>query len=227
MQLSVKDVAKLLNVDDKIIYGWIKQGEIPVYRINDHYRFNRAEILEWAISQQIAHTAQDSNAAAGFTGLVEALKTGGFVYNVAGDDKPTVLRNVVDVMQLSAEVDRDFFYEVLLARENLGSTGIGEGVAIPHVRNPIVLHVTQPIITLCFLTKPIEFGSIDGLPVDTLFTMVSPTVRMHLHLLARLGFVLRNPDFKAALKAQLPQDKIIEALSFAESKIALKSNPPR
>lgn len=223
MQLSVKDVAKLLDVDDKTIYGWIKQGDIPVYRINEQCRFNRAEILEWATTRRIAHAAHDAGDVALFPSLADALTTGGMVYGVKGEDKPTVLRNVVDAMQLPAEVDRAFLYEVLLARENLGSTGMGEGIAIPHVRNPIVLHVTQPTITLCFLETPIEFGSIDGQPVDILFSMVSPTVRMHLHLLARLGFVLRNPGFKAALKARLPQGKLMEALSLAEDEIVAKA----
>jgi PTS system nitrogen regulatory IIA component len=223
MQLSVKDVAKLLNVDHKTVYGWIKQGDIPVYQINEHCRFNKAEILEWATSRQIAHSAHDECDAGEFPNLVAALTTGGIAYGVAGDDKPAVLRNVVGVMQLPAEVDRDFFYEVLLARENLGSTGMGEGIAIPHVRNPIVLHVTEPIITLCFLANPIEFGSIDGQPVDILFSMVSPTVRMHLHLLARLGYVLRNPRFKTALKSRLPKDKLMEALALAEAEIVAKA----
>jgi PTS system nitrogen regulatory IIA component len=223
MQLSVKDVANLLNVDDKTVYGWIRQGEIPVCRINEHYRFNKAEILEWATTRQMAHIAHDEETG-GFPSLANALVNGGIVYGVKGEDKPSVLRNVVDAMPLSDTVDRDFLYEVLLARENLGSTGFGDGIAIPHVRNPIVLHVNEPMITLCFLDAPIEFGSIDGRPVDTLFTMVSPTVRMHLHLLARLGFVLRNPGFKAALKACLPQDELMSALALAEAEIEPKSN---
>jgi len=227
MQLSIKDVAKLLNVDDKTLYGWIKQGDIPVYRINEQCRFNKAEILEWATARQIPHIAEDSEEAAEFSSLAEALTTGGIVYGVEGGDKPTVLRNVVDAMPLSDAVDRDFLYDVLLARENLGSTGLGEGIAIPHIRNPIVLHVNEPIITLCFLEAPIEFGSVDGQPVDTLFTMVSPTVRMHLHLLARLGFVLRDPGFKAALTTRLPKDELMKALTLTEAKIEVKSKSAR
>ena len=120
-------------------------------------------------------------------------------------------------MHLPEEVDREFLYQVLLARENLGSTGVGDGIAIPHVRNPIVLHITKPTITLCFLEHPINFGAIDGEPVDTLFTLISPTVRAHLHLLSRLGFVLQNPAFKEALKKQLLRDKVLEELARAES----------
>ena len=223
MKLSVKDVAKLLSVDDKTVYGWIKQGGIPFYRIHEHYHFNKSEILEWASSRQMAYAVDAEATAAEFPSLADALKNGGIVYGMKGNDKPTVLRNVVDAMPLSNAVDRGLLYEVLLARENLGSTGFGEGVAIPHVRNPIVLHVDEPIITLCFLAAPIDFGAIDGLPVDTLFTMVSPTVRMHLHLLSRLGFVLRNPAFKAALQTRLPQGELMDTLLRIEAQIESKS----
>lgn len=225
MQLSVKDVANLLNVDDKTIYGWIRQGGLPAYRINESYRFNRADILEWATARQIPHAVSVPDGAASLPDLANALKTGGISYDVEGRDKAVVLRNVVNAMQLAADVDRDFLYEVLLARENLGSTGIGDGIAIPHVRNPIVLHVSRPTITLCFLKDPIEFGAMDGKPVDILFSMVSPTVRTHLHLLARMGYVLRNPDFKAALTARLPQAELMNVLTRAESAIANAEKP--
>jgi PTS system nitrogen regulatory IIA component len=221
MQLSVKDVAKLLNVTEKTIYRWIKQESIPVYRINEQCRFNRAEILEWATSRRIPLAAEimteSDHSTVPLPSLVDTLKTGGVVYRLEGNDKPSVLRNVVDVMRLPEEVDRQFLYQVLLARETLGSTGIGDGIAIPHVRNPIVLHITKPIITLCFLEHPIDFSAIDGKPVDTLFTLISPTVRAHLHLLSRLSFVLQNPVFKEALKKQLLRDRILEELVKAES----------
>lgn len=220
MQLSVKDVADLLNVTPKTIYRWIKQESIPVYRINEQCRFNRAEILEWATSRHIPlapETMMESdNNATPLPNLVDALKAGGVMYRMEGSDTPSVLRNVVDAMRLPEEVDRQFLYQVLLARETLGSTGIGAGIAIPHVRNPIVLHIRKPIITLCFLEHPIDFAAIDGRPVDTLFTLISPTVRAHLHLLSRLSFVLQNPPFREALKKQLLRDRILEELDKAE-----------
>jgi len=221
MQLSVKDVAKLLNVTEKTIYRWIKQESIPVYRINEQCRFNRAEILEWATSRRIPLApeimTEPDNSTVPLPSLVDTLRTGGVVYRLEGNDKPSVLRNVVDVMRLPEEVDRQFLYQVLLARETLGSTGIGDGIAIPHVRNPIVLHITKPIITLCFLEHPIDFAAIDDKPVDTLFTLISPTVRAHIHLLSRLSFVLQNPAFKEALKQQLLRDRLLEELAKAES----------
>jgi PTS system nitrogen regulatory IIA component len=96
-----------------------------------------------------------------------------------------------------------------LARENLQSTGIGEGVAIPHVRNPIVLHVPRPIVTLCFLDQPIDFGALDGKPVHALFSLICPTVRAHLALLSRLAFALHDERFKRVIAERGPADEVL------------------
>jgi PTS system nitrogen regulatory IIA component len=114
-----------------------------------------------------------------------------------------------------------------MARESLGSTGIGDGIAIPHVRNPVVLHVSKPSMTLCFLEQTINFGAIDGQPVGTLFMLISPTVRAHLHMLSRLSFILQNKDFKTALKEQASREDLMKMLSLAEAALpALNSTPP-
>ena len=101
-------------------------------------------------------------------GLAEALETGGTFHDVDGSDKESVLRAVVERMRLPTDVDRNFLFSVLLAREALGSTAVGDGIAIPHVRNPIVLNVSKPTITLCFLKTPIDFGALDHKPVHAL-----------------------------------------------------------
>jgi nitrogen PTS system EIIA component len=230
MQLTVKDAASYLNVSEKTIYRWIKQEVIPAYRINEQFRFNRAELLEWATSRRIQISPQifseGEPSLVPLPSLTEALKAGGVAYRVGGCDKPSVLRAVVEVLNLPKEVDREFLYQVLLARETLGSTGIGDGIAIPHVRNPVILHVDTPTITLCFLENPVDFLAIDDQPVSTLLTLISPTVRAHLHLLSRLGFVLRNPGLKKALKQQASRDELMKALACAEASLpsANKSN---
>lgn len=220
MRLSVKDVAGLLDVSEKTVYRWIKQEAIPCYRVNEQIRFNRAELLEWATAQRIQVSPEiflesETNKEP-LPSLSEALKAGGVAYRVGGEDKPSVLRALVEVLNLPEEVDREFLYQVLQAREMLGSTGIGEGIAIPHVRNPVVLHISKPTITLCFLEHPIDFRAIDGQPVNILFTLISPTVRAHLHLLSRLSFVLKDQEFKDVLKRQASRDELMEAVVRTE-----------
>jgi PTS system nitrogen regulatory IIA component len=109
---------------------------------------------------------------------------------------------------------------VLLARETLGSTALGDGIAIPHLRNPIVLPVPRATVCLCFLENPIEFGATDGKPVHTLFILVSPTVRDHAHQLSRLASFLREPGFRGAIERRAPGDEILRQACRVEPQIS-------
>lgn len=223
LKLTVKDAARLLSVSEKSIYRWIKNGSIPAYQVSDQYRFNRAELLEWATSHRINVSPEIFQEPEGgdspLATLADALRAGGVHYRVGGTNREEVLRAIVEIMNLPEEVDRTFLYQVLLAREMLGSTAIGDGIAIPHVRNPVVLHLSRPLVALCFLEKPIDFGAMDRKPVTTLFTLASPTVRAHLHLLSRLGFVLRHGAFRDAVLGQITREGILDALVQAEAEI--------
>jgi PTS system nitrogen regulatory IIA component len=223
MQLSVKDASAVLNVSPETVYRWVKQNEIPSHTVNDEIRFNRAELLEWATARNIQVSPDlcraDEPGGARLPTLTDALEAGGVEYRVGGADRPSVLRAIVGHLKLPDGVDREFLYQVLLARESLGSTGVGDGVAIPHVRNPLVLHVAEPVVTLSFLENAIDFHAIDGKPVHAFFTLISPTVKIHLHLLSRLGFVLRQPAFKAALARQACHEELMTELVAAEAAI--------
>src|SRR5207302_1584437 len=82
---------------------------------------------------------------------------------------------VVGAMPLPAGLDRNFLMQVFLSRESLGSTGVGDGIALPHPRYPMVLPIERPFITVNFLEQPIPYASADGKPVHTLFALLSPT----------------------------------------------------
>jgi PTS system nitrogen regulatory IIA component len=227
VQLVVRDVARLFNVSEKTVYRWIDQGILPAYRINDQYRFNRAELLEWATSRRMNVSpdifAEPESSLAPLPGFVDALQAGGIFYRIGGRDKESVLRAVVETLRLPEEVDREFLLRVLLAREALESTGIGEGIAIPHVRNPVVLHVTRPLITLCFLEQAVDFGALDGKPVHIVFSLISPTVRAHLRLLSRLSFALQDPGFKTVVIRQGSRDEIFAEARRVEATLAVPS----
>ncbi|HUI08068.1 MAG TPA: PTS sugar transporter subunit IIA [Verrucomicrobiae bacterium] len=227
MQLTVQDVAGLLKVSEKTVYRWINERSLPGYRVSGQYRFNRAELLEWATSRRI-HVSPEifqepESTATPLPGLGDALQAGGIFYRLAGADKESVLRSVAENMRLPEEVDREFLLRVLLAREALASTGVGDGIAIPHVRNPIVLHVNRPMISLGFLEKPVEFGALDGKPVHALFSVISPTVRAHLHLLSRLAFAIHDAGFKAAVVRQASRDEILGEARRVETNLAEKA----
>jgi PTS system nitrogen regulatory IIA component len=102
-------------------------------------------------------------------------------------------------------------FDQLLARERLGSTGLGEGVAIPHCRLEEAQRAIGGMITLA---EPIDFDASDGQPVDLLFVLVVPREgrEVHLQMLAALARVFSDPDNRARLRAAASDDALYDAL---------------
>lgn len=218
MKLSVKDAAELLGVAQKTIYRWIQDSGLPAYRVEGQYRLNKTLLLEWARAKRInigAHVFDEPDAGPA-PRLSDALRQGNVFYRVDGTDRDGVLRAITRLLPLTDQADREVVFQALLARENLQSTGLGDGIAIPHARNPLILEVDKPSVTLCFLERPVEFGALDGQPVHTLFTFICPNVRMHLNLLARLSFCLLDAGFKDLLKRQGSREEILGAAQRIE-----------
>jgi nitrogen PTS system EIIA component len=216
MKLTVRDVSEMLDVSEKTVYRWLNERKLPGYRMSGQYRFSQAEILEWATANKLnvpVRALQEAGQSdQPLPTLSEALQLGGIFYRIGGSDKESALRSVVEVVRLPDEVDREFLLRVLLSREELTSTAVGDGIAFPHARYPVVLHLDKPLVSLCFLEKPIDFGALDGQPVQALFTLISPAMRAHLHLLARLSFALRDAEFKSLVLAQAGRDELMKAV---------------
>lgn len=220
MVLDVKEVSKLFAVSEKTVYRWIAKSEIPTYKLGETYRFNRVELLEWATSKKksISSAIFDEVLDADDTmpSLVETLSAGGIHYRVSGNDKESVIRSIVNIMPLSDDVDKEFLISALLARENMGTTAIGDGIAIPHVRNPIIFHVNKPVLALSFLEHSVEFGALDKKPVDTVLTIITNSIRSHLHILSRLSFALHQPAIRNVVTSTSNREQIVQAFMSIE-----------
>jgi PTS system nitrogen regulatory IIA component len=229
MKLTVRDAAKLLHTSESTLHRWIREKSIPFHRVNDSYRFHRSELLEWATSRGIRIASQEFRVEEGngtpVPRFADALALGGVHHGVPGIDRASVLQAVVERMPIDS-AERGLVCDFLLAREALGSTGVGEGIAIPHVRNPIVLNVDQSAITLCFLKKAVDFDAIDGKAVDTIFSVVSSTIRGHLFLLSRIAAALHDPKFKQAVLKRAPAEEILTQARRVEGSLAPPKGDP-
>ncbi|PLX83749.1 MAG: PTS fructose transporter subunit IIA [Desulfuromonas sp.] len=223
MNVSVKEAAKLLSVSEKTVYRWIKQDIVPAYKVHESYRFNRAELIEWATSRRMGVSqeafAEPETDALPLPDLSEALEAGGIFYRIEGQARNEVLANVVAHLRLPDEIDPDYLRQVLIAREKLASTGIGDGIALPHPYNPVLLHISRPTITICFLENPVDFSTLDDSPVRILVTVLAPSLRAHLHLLSLLGFLLKDKDVRRALDEQEGREAIFSVLRRAEERL--------
>jgi PTS system nitrogen regulatory IIA component len=225
MKLTVRQAARLLSVSESEVYRWVESGEIPCVLVKNQPLFGRAELLEWATARRLPVSLElfeNGDEGGARLRLADALEHGGVFRDVPGSDAASMLRAIVERLPLPHEDDRELLLQVLLAREATGSSGIGDGIAIPHVRSPLVFPGTAGILTLSYLVAPVPFAALDGKPVHTVFTLLSPTIRGHLQMLARLSAALLDPGFKAAVLNRAGRDEIISEARRVEAALAQK-----
>jgi PTS system nitrogen regulatory IIA component len=199
MKLPTITVAGALNLPVSTIERWIRQGRIPIQRSGTDVVFSHEALEKWAATHNLPFSLNADQADVllpeALESLVSAMQRGKVCHRVAGDDAAAVLRSAVDCIDFLSEEIRDELFEKLMERERLASTGIGGGIAIPHPRDPLSRPPEAPVITTCFLEKPVNFNAIDDQPVSVFFLLISPTVKHHLHLLSRLSYCIRDRAF--------------------------------
>jgi len=213
MQWTVKEAAEFLKVPEDTIFEWIQQRGLPATMFNDRYHFNRIKLLDWAHENQVPVFVQNKNQ---YPTLQAVLREGGIHRDITGNDLSSVLNDIVGRIPLPAGANKDVIWRMLLAREQEGSTALGNGIAIPHARHPIILGVQQTLLTLCFLKTPLELDAPDGKPVFALFVMVTPNIKSHLHYLQRLGHVLRDAELSQSLQTRVADEAIYSRLGVLE-----------
>jgi PTS system nitrogen regulatory IIA component len=204
MKLTINEVARCLRLPVSTVERWIRQGRIPIQKTDNGYFVNESTLEKWAamyklpfsLPEKVSTTPQQTTS----DNLLPAMKRGGLLYNVKGDDVQTVLKNAVENIHYLSKNIKDLLYQGLLERERLTSTGIGKGVAIPHPPNPLKDMTSNALISTCFLETPVDFHAIDGKPVFVMFILSSPSTKTHLHLLSRLSFCIRENAFVEFLK---------------------------
>ena len=128
------------------------------------------------------------------------LTPGRSLVNVPGGSKKRVLEQIAKVIgQDLPDLDPQTIFESLIAREKLGSTGFGNGIAIPHCRMP---GCVSPLSAVLRLDAPVDFDAIDGAPVDLLFVLLVPEAATdeHLELLRQIASMLDREEVRERLR---------------------------
>jgi len=134
------------------------------------------------------------------------------VTTAAGGDKASILARLADLFASVYDLDRTLVLARVTEREQLGSTGFGRNVAIPHAR---IAGLTRPVAAMIRLDTPVDFDSADGMPVDLVFGLLSPdgAGATHLHALAAISRIMRDERMHAALIAAPGPEALYSLLS--------------
>jgi len=153
--------------------------------------------------------------------LSDLMSPAAIVLDLKSADQDSVLSELVDhISQLAGQPEaRQTLLRALREREQLYSTCIGDGVAVPHARNALVGLVDKPIIVFGRHKQGIPYGALDDIPARLFFLVVAPTVTQHLAVLARLGRLLRDPKLRRSLLAAEKPERVIALIREAEAKV--------
>jgi mannitol/fructose-specific phosphotransferase system IIA component (Ntr-type) len=140
--------------------------------------------------------------------------------NLKSANRDGVLEELVaQIPEIANQPDaREKLLRALHEREQLHSTGIGDGVALPHARNALVGLVDHPVIVFG-RHAGIDYGAIDGVPARLFFLLVAPTVTQHLAVLARISRLLRDPKVRQELLVADSPQKAMVVIREAEARL--------
>nr|MBS4170139.1 Uncharacterized protein [Neochlamydia sp. AcF95]NGY95107.1 hypothetical protein [Neochlamydia sp. AcF84] len=228
VDLKIKDVADLLNVSEKTICRWLNEGKIPSYQINQQHLFNRNEIEDWVLSQKIPEASFDHPTAipdpspikGGIKqfSLYRALHKGDVLIDIMGDTKEEVIRQTMQRMAKSLNLDAEGISHLLLDREKLQPTALNNGIGIPHTRD-FLLNAHYDVVVVAYSKNPIDYGALDGKPVHTLFFLFACDDKRHLHLLAKIAHLVNHPNTLEFLQSKPPKEEFLNYIKNFESSI--------
>ena len=133
--------------------------------------------------------------------IIDFLKEGAIVPDLKATDKENVIKELVTLLKDIGEIsDQEKIVEIIMEREKLGSTGIGQGIAVPHAKTD---QVKQIVVAFGFSQKGVNFESLDEEPVYLIFLVLAPVeaTGMHLKLLAKIARLLKDKVFCNSLKS--------------------------
>lgn len=235
MDLTIKDVAKLFNISEATIHKLLLHNKIPSYCINGEHRFGLIEIENWMLKfdlKQLQETAscdqqiyplanqkqqtQIENPISG--GMVQfclyrALHQGDVLANIKGNKKEEIISSVTKIVAPKLNVDAEVLAELLIDREDLSPTALGNGLAVPHTREAMAKG-SFDMVFIVYPETPLEYGALDSKPVHTLFFLFAGSDKAHLQLLAKLAHLSSH---KEAFQLLLDRSDKVTLLDFVRN----------
>ncbi len=185
-----------------------------------HRRMLGAEAEAMGRPRPAAPPAPEPPPAAGPEAIPQALDRGAIVRLEGGGDRDQALARLVARAPLPETIDRDRLLAALIEREALGSTGIGDGLAIPHPSGELLGGHTQPLILVGLLWQPVPWNALDGVPVDTVCVLLTPSGVTHLRLLSHLARTLSDPTLRGLLRDKAPDEEIAARVAELAAQVA-------
>ena len=208
--LTIEEVAKYLRVSERTVYDWAQRGEIPSGKIGTVWRFKKAEIENWVNERLSVNKMNTPYASVQIENIISPDRIVFINYSTKRDVLLALADNLANAPQVK---NRQELASEIIKREELMSTAIGRGIAIPHVR---LSSVTDLVVSVGISqTDIIDFQTLDDLPVRLVF-MIAAAYNQHAYYLQTLSFFsarLKNMELRTALLASKTTQDVYSLLT--------------
>jgi len=202
--LTIEEVANYLRVSDRTVYDWAQRGEIPAGKIGTVWRFKKSEVEKWVNERLSSSAGRKKDDIVQVKNILAPNR----VIFISQTSRHDALVELATALSSAPQVKRsDELVSEILKREELMSTAIGRGIAIPHVR---LSSVTDLVMAVGVCKTPVtDFQPIDDIPVSLLF-MIAAAYNQHSYYLQTLSY------FSAKLKKKELRDSLLNAQTTDE-----------
>jgi len=199
--ITIEEVAQYLRVSERTVYDWAQKGEIPAGKIGTAWRFKKSDIINWVNERLSANDAKRKNEDI----TIKNILTPERVLFIQETQKREALRTLAKALASAPQVKKsDELVTEILKREDLMSTAVGRGIALPHVRLSSVCDLVCAV-GIC-KTPLTDFQTIDDVPVNLLF-MIAASYNQHSYYLKTIAY------FSAKLKDTALRTSLLNAAS--------------
>jgi PTS system nitrogen regulatory IIA component len=226
--LSVKQLAEHLQVSEKTIYRMLWRGDLPGHRVGGQWRFSRSQVDYW-LDLRLARLAppvlreMSGIAETGPGPLGSALSPGNALILLQPGSPEAVLRAFISAVEFPEPIDQDALAARILAREQLSSTIVAEGVAFFHTaRWESRALMRANLFAIGRLPVRTAFGAPEDPPADLLFLLLARDPRDHLTMLAGAASLSRVPGLLAGIRAATDGAEVVELVRRSDTRLPVE-----
>jgi PTS system nitrogen regulatory IIA component len=230
--MSLDDFARYIGMDARDVQKLAERGKLPGQKVGGDWRFNRAKVTEWLQQEmpslaepRLATLEKAMSAGTDEAGMIVTDLVGleGIEVGLRANTKASVLRELVALAERTGLLyDTGGLLKALEAREEMCSTGLPNGLAIPHPRQPMPYASAEPFVCIARTIRGIGFGSPYGGLTSLFFLICCHDDRHHLRVLARLMRIL-SPDTVEVLFSAQTREDLLSILIEKETQVVSAS----
>ncbi|MBN2439949.1 MAG: PTS sugar transporter subunit IIA [Spirochaetales bacterium] len=215
--MTLSEVAVYLKIAERTVLRLIHKGILPGIKVGNQWRFFKSIIDDWLISNignMNPVIPENENKSL----LVNFLAPRYILPDIHPGEKQAILYQLIAPLVEERIINVPFLtIQKLMHRENISSTGIGNGVAFPHFRNPRENPAGAPPIIAGICREGTDYHALDGKPVRLFFLLCSNNESMHLNIMSRLGHLLIEETFRDSLIHAASGEEFIRLIREEES----------